>query len=254
MINIELQPLLMFQLGFLRAIALLVACPVYRTAGNIRLRIGLAGMLTLFAMPRFTLSQELAIDGSLVGLAIYNVLAGLALGFAVRLVFGIIEYAGAILSMEMGLSLSAAFDPVAGYTSTLMSRFLFALAIFIFFTAGFYQEVLLGFVRSFDLQPLDTIPSTVMAVDTLVSASTNIFVTALKIAAPVMAMNFLVNLAFAVLGKVVPKLNVFMTSMAFRIWAGFFVFGAAFTLICRYIIRAYGSAVETGLQAIFYTQ
>ena len=63
----------------------------------------------------------------------------------------------------------------------------------------------------------------------------------MQIAAPIIAINFLVNMTFAVLGKVAPKVNVFITSFAVRILTGMAVLFATTGLIAHYILdRASG--------------
>ena len=47
--------------------------------------------------------------------------------------------------------------------------------------------------------------------------------------------DFLINVSFAVLGKAVPKMNVFMTSFAIRILSGLVLLVSSILLITSYI-------------------
>ena len=64
----------------------------------------------------------------------------------------------------------------------------------------------------------------------------HVFVVGTLIAAPFIALNFMINISFAVLGKAVPKMNVFMTSFSIRILSGLVLLVSSILLISSYII------------------
>ncbi|MBT5717239.1 MAG: hypothetical protein HOI70_10015, partial [Opitutae bacterium] len=70
------------------------------------------------------------------------------------------------------------------------------------------------------------------------------------IAAPFIALNFLINISFAVLGKAVPKMNVFMTSFSIRILSGLVLLVSSILLISSYIIDHSKRSVEVMLDII----
>ena len=78
----------------------------------------------------------------------------------------------------------------------------------------------------------------------------NVFVLGTLIAAPFIAMNFLINISFAVLGKAVPKMNVFMTSFAIRILSGLVLLVSSILLITSYVFDASSRSVEVMLDII----
>jgi flagellar biosynthetic protein FliR len=69
----------------------------------------------------------------------------------------------------------------------------------------------------------------------LVARTSDVFLVALQIAAPVMAVSFVVTVVFALLGRAVPQMNVFGESFSFRIVAGLVVFGFTLQIAAQYV-------------------
>ncbi len=69
-----------------------------------------------------------------------------------------------------------------------------------------------------------------------VRETATVFVIGTLMAAPFIALNFLVNISFAVLGKAVPKMNVFITSFAVRIVCGLALLISSILLITAYVL------------------
>ena len=84
----------------------------------------------------------------------------------------------------------------------------------------------------------------------LLSEVSRVFLIGTLIAAPFIAFNFLVNVSFAVLGKAVPKMNVFMTSFSVRILGGLVLLVASILLITSYILESGRRSVEAMLGII----
>ena len=72
----------------------------------------------------------------------------------------------------------------------------------------------------------------------------------LRIAAPFVAMNFLVMLSFAALTRAVPKINVFILSYSARVFAGIALLTGAGTLFARYLAIEFGNMPSTVLEVL----
>ena len=110
---------------FLRALALFSALPVLgqRTVPT-RVRIGLAFLIALAAQASLPAMPLVALDSPLAFmLVLQQVLIGLTLGFAVRVVFAAVEFAGELIGLQMGLNFAGFFDPASGGQATAASRF-----------------------------------------------------------------------------------------------------------------------------------
>ena len=84
----------------------------------------------------------------------------------------------------------------------------------------------------------------------LIQNSAKILVLGLQMAAPIVAVNFLINLAFAILGKIVPRMNVFVTSFTIRIAAGFLILLTSLGLL-THILMDEGKQFEHTIAVLF---
>ena len=179
----------------------------------------------------------------------HELAVGLIMGFIARLVVYALEVAGEYISISIGLSMSAQIDPFTRNRSTPANTLLVALGTILFLATDSHLWCLLAFARSFEVLPPDLPLSRGVSMD-LVIATSQLFLIALQISAPILAVAFVVNLCFATLGRAAPSLNVFILSFPVQILAGLFLFGMTLTLIAQYIINYYRAAPERMLEIL----
>lgn len=240
-----------WMLALFRAAALMLVIPVFSLTSFPRLaRIGFAGLLAWIVVPQVGL--DLAYPSGLVALGLIaakEIAIGVLMGMAVRLVFAVLDFAAQVIAVEIGLHPSPEFDSTANVAGNPLGTGLFYLGVVIFFSGAHYA-VILAFARSFELVPPGLQAAGVDFVPMVVRHTARIFELGLLIAAPFMAVNFLVNLAFALLGRVVPRMNVFILSFSARIIAGLSLLALAAGLIGHYIMHEFGTVPETMLRFV----
>jgi flagellar biosynthetic protein FliR len=105
-------------------------------------------------------------------------------------------------------------------------------------------------VLSFELLPIGNYFLHTNPTFEFVREVANVFVLGTLIAAPFIALNFIINISFAVLGKAVPKMNVFITSFAIRILCGLILLVSCILLISSYVLEHSRRSVEVMLDVI----
>jgi len=238
MITINVEDIYPGLLIFLRATGLFLIIPVFSgTMIPATVRVAISAILAYLLAPIF--GNFGGVPGHwfiVVMQVIHELLTGLLMGFAVRFLLYALEMAGEIIAVQIGLSLSSNIDPVTRNQATPPNTMLLSLGTILFLVTGAYQFCFVAFARSFELFP----PSAIFepqSINTVIAASGKIFLLAVQISAPLLAISFLVNMSFSVLGRAAPSLNVFMLSFPVQILAGLTVFSMTLGLTIQYILR-----------------
>ncbi|MBE7417748.1 MAG: flagellar biosynthetic protein FliR [Ideonella sp.] len=207
---------------FLRALALFTSLPVIgQRIVPVRVRIALAFFIavasqaTLPAMPAVALDSPAALL-----LAAQQVMIGLALGFAVRLVFAAAEMAGEVVGLQMGLNYASFFDPATASQTNAAGRLFGAMVALLFIVVDGHLAVIAALVRSFDAFPVST--DTLGWLRTLQPHAwgAEVFQLGLWIALPLVGMLLFVNIVLGVISRVAPQINVFAVGFPLTLSVG----------------------------------
>ncbi len=215
---------------FLRALALFTALPVLgqRTV-PMRVRIALAAFIALAAQATLPPPPAVALDSPLaLSLVAQQMVIGLALGFAVRLVFAAVEFAGEIIGLQMGLNYAGFFDPITAGTATTTSRFFGTTIAWLFIVINGHLLLIAALVQSFAAFPVGPEPFEFLRQTAPHRWGAEIFGTALWIALPILTMLLFVNLVLGAISRVAPQINIF--AVGFPVTLGVGLLGMLLTL------------------------
>jgi flagellar biosynthesis protein FliR len=215
---------------FLRALALFSALPVLgsRTV-PVRVRVGLATFIALAAQASLPTAPVVALDSPLaVLLVLQQVLIGVSLGFAVRLVFAAVEFAGEVIGLQMGLNFAGFFDPIAAATGTASSRLFGTTIAWLFIVINGHLLVIAALVHSFTAFPVGPEPFAFLRATQPHLWGAELFSTGLWIALPLVTMLLFVNLVLGAISRVAPQINIF--AIGFPVTLGVGLLGLVLTL------------------------
>lgn len=250
--TIEAGEIVVWVLVFLRTGAFFLGIPLF--AGKlipVRIRTAFALILSILINPLIPANLEIATHfAGAILLALNEICIGLMLAMTVRMIFFAVELAGHLISYEIGLMASNSVNPLLGSTDATLTTLLYYFSLLVFFVAGIHYDVLKAFILSFEILPIGKYFLTASPMVEYAREVSNVFVVGTLIAAPFIALNFMINISFAVLGKAVPKMNVFMTSFSIRILSGLVLLVSSILLITSYILDGSKRSVSIMLDII----
>ncbi|HUT39808.1 MAG TPA: flagellar biosynthetic protein FliR [Gammaproteobacteria bacterium] len=211
---------------FMRIGAMLVAAPVFGARMvPVRVRLALALVLALMMAPM--VSQDVAaIDPlSAQGLLIsaQQLLIGAAMGFILQMAFSAIVIGAQSIAMSMGLGFATAVDPQNGVQVPVIAQYYLTLATLIFLALNGHLLLVQILVDSFQTLPVGVIGLSSAGLWDIVNWGGRMFTGAVLIALTGISALLLINLAFGVMSRAAPQLNIFGVGFPVMMGAGFIV-------------------------------
>jgi len=222
--NIDLLAFYKFFLLLIRASFIIFFAPVIgsRLVPSMA-KIALAAFLAFMAFPVKTALYLPENYVALIITVLKEMLIGLSIGFASRLIFDGIQFGGQYVGYMMGFAVVNVIDPQSEAHMPIISQYENIIAILIFIVIGghlwffsAFHDSLLALPLGYHLKSLGWIPF-------IVKLFGDIFVIAIKVNAPIFLVLFLIQLVMAVIARVVPQMNIFMVGFPIQIAVGFFL-------------------------------
>ncbi len=203
--------------------AMVMAAPVFGARSvptRVKLVITLA--LTMIIAPLLPPMPEVGIFTPLGFLTIVQqVLIGIVMGFAAQLAFSAVITGGQVIAMQMGLGFSLMVDPQNGSQAPVLSQFYVLFAILIYLALNGHLVLIQVLLDSFSLIPVGPEGLQTGEFRKLADWGGQIFAGGLAIALPAIASLLVVNIAFGVMTRAAPQLNIFAIGFPITMILGF---------------------------------
>lgn len=213
---------------FVRISGLIATAPILN-GHNVpaRVRLILAVALTALLAPALPPMPEVALmspAGLL--LTVQQLLVGMMLGFIVQLVFDAMVVAGQTAAMSMGLGFATFLDAERGISVPVLSQLFLILTTLTYLAIDGHLMLMEVLAESFHSMPVSATATLGSGQDLLwqlVSFGTMLFSGALQIALPAVCALLIVNIAFGVISRAAPSLNMFAIGFPVSLVMGFAV-------------------------------
>lgn len=209
-----------YLMPFFRIGALFLTMPVIGTkVVPARTRIIAAFLIAFVVSPLL----DVQFDDELFSLATLGsigaeLLIGGTLGFVFQIVFQCFVLTGQLIAMKVGLGFASMNDPVNGVQTTVISQFYLVAATLLFIVFDGHLVLLELLISSFHSIPLGTYG--VIDFYAIVKLGSWLFIMALLMSIAILTALLLVNVAFGVMSRAAPQLNIFSVGFPFTLTLG----------------------------------
>lgn len=206
-----------------RILAFIATAPLWSSAGiPRRTRLILAIAITTAIAPGLP-SMPTVQPASLAGLWILlqQMLIGIGMGFAAKIVFTAFDLAGEFIGSQMGLGFATFYDPLNSAQTPVIAEFIGLLALLLFLSLNGHLIYIATLAQSFSAIPVGENPLGAASWLNLVELGGKIFSAGLLIALPIIVALTITNVALAVLTRAAPQLNLFALGFPITLIGGF---------------------------------
>jgi len=209
---------------FARVGACLMVAPMFGARFvPVRSRVVLAVAITALVAPLTPATGLAPFSAQGMMVVVQQLLIGVALGFALQLVFDSVGLAGQLLANSMGLSFAFNVDPLRGSSTAALGQLYIVLATLTFLAIGGHLALLEVLAQGFTTMPIGTSGIGREGLWTLVLWGGQLFSGAISIALPGVTALLIVNLAFGVVSRAAPSLNLFAVGFPLSLVIGLLV-------------------------------
>ncbi|MCP5145849.1 MAG: flagellar biosynthetic protein FliR [Gammaproteobacteria bacterium] len=233
---------------FLRVSALVMAAPIIGTRTvPMQIRASLALLITAVlvpVVPRTGVIDAFSPEG--IATCVAQVLTGVGIGLALRLIFMVMEVAGQIIAQQMGLGFAALIDPQSGAQVPVISQFYIIMATLLFLSVNGHLLMIEVLANSFDLIPISVESIGRGGLMAVVDWAGSLLAIAVQMSLPVIVALLVVNVALGVMGRAAPQLNIIAVGFPIMI-----VFGVAVAIVSLASLDEYFTALmETAFMTV----
>ncbi len=248
--NLELADgtMIALLLASIRAAAWLVAVPPFNTRMVPNTVKGMLSVVIALPIAPGLAGQAppTSEGGAFAVAAAEQVVVGASLGFLTALFFAAVQAAGNIIDLFGGFSVAFAFDPFSQSGTSVFGRFYNIIATALLFATDGYAMIIRGFTNTYKALPLSGVFSFETLSRLLTEGIGQMFLAALQIAGPLVAVLFCTDVALGLLTRVAPGLNVFSLAFPVKIMLTLGVAGTAIVLLPQ----AFNGLIERAVRAM----
>ncbi len=162
---------------------------------------------------------------------LFEFLVGALMGYCIQLFFSILSMAGSYYDISLGLAMAQQMNPVTGHQSTIISRFISMLVMATILLMNGHHLMFKAFVDSYQLP----FALSIEGIGGIVSVFSQVMswgvVSAVQIAAPVLALTACIDVASGIVNRSVPMMPIYLVSLPVKIAMGIIILSFGFPVL-----------------------
>ena len=229
-----------FFLILIRVSAILVMFPFFsaRVIPSI-IKAGLALTITIIMFPVIN-TKLVEFPGTLLGMAqviLTEAIIGMILGLMVQIFFEGVRIMGQMVGFQTGFAITNVLDPQSGIQVSIFANTAYLCAIILFLLLNGHHILLNAVKDSFDIITVGSSGLNVGMLKKMTKLSGDMFLIAVKIGAPPIAALLFTNVAFGLITKLMPQMNIMIVAFPVQICIGLFFFGISLSVLLEFMKR-----------------
>jgi flagellar biosynthetic protein FliR len=243
---IDLAPVERFGLLLVRPGMLVMAVPLFGGVfAPMLLRVGLLVILGTMMLPAVTVPTTLGPAG-IAALVAREALIGLALAMGIRVLVAGAEFGGHLASFQIGFGYASLVDPQTGVRNNLLSSFYSLVAMVVMFGIDAHHEVVRALALSYEMLPLGPGGVDGSMAGLVARMLGTVFVVGVQLAAPVVIVLIVVELALGLLSRAAPTLNLMAQGFPVRLLVGLLALAGTVRVIPGVVKGLVPAAIDLG--------
>ncbi len=224
----------LFILLLVRAGGLMLVAPILaHVAMPVLVRVAFSVLLALILLP-LSLGQPFVAPAIIFGyvpLLVTEAAIGLVMGFAAGMTLAALRAAGHFIAHQIGMAMSQVAAPDIEGQSTPPATLFGVVGLLMFLGINGHHWFIRGLALSCRLTPPGVARWSPRINDILCGQFSGLFVVALRMAAPVLAIMFLSTVLIALLARAVPQINLMIIGYPVKVFIGLTALASTFPLL-----------------------
>ncbi|KEZ88104.1 flagellar biosynthetic protein FliR [Lacrimispora celerecrescens] len=233
----EIKQMMLFSLILMRMSGFILLNPIWGRK-NIPTQVK-GGMIMVFTLLIYSFSSaqvpEPVNSIEFAVLLLKEFAVGFTIGFVMELFLMVITFAGTIMDFQMGLSMAMIYDPQTNAQIALTGTLYQAYFILLFFAVNGHLALFKLLIKSAEIVPYGQVALGSRAAWAMLEIFTQCITMAVKFAFPLIAIEFITEIAVGVLMKIIPQINVFVVNIQAKIVIGLIMLIFLFSPMTDYV-------------------
>ncbi len=220
----SMKEVIRFAVVLMRVAGIMVFAPLFNSMSiPIQAKIVIALMCTMILAPAMPLGQIPEDFGltSLFACAVSQIMFGMTLGLVATFIFAGLQFAGQLISFQLGFAIVNIIDPTSEVQMPVFSFLQDYIGLILFMLLGGHHWFFLAVSDSFSYLPVMGMTLKGGVVQEVIHLSSHILVAGVQIAGPIIAVTVIADIVLGIIGRAAPQINILIVGMPLKTLVGF---------------------------------